>query len=162
MNIAFSRSIAAACAMASSMLPAADRHLDCSLRFTATQWSPQRAAVTGAGMVTCTNGSTMLVMVGASGPGIAAGGWNITDGKGTFSHVTRIEDVLGSYAAIEGDIGVSATGTVQALTKGKRSLLLSGKGKGFGMGVAIRDFGISRPVDSPRWPHAAGASRPRD
>jgi hypothetical protein len=141
-------------AVAPMMLSAAESHVDCNLRFTAGQWSPQQAAVTGAGMLTCTNGSAMPVMVGASGPGIAAGRWSITDGRGAFGRVARIEDILGSYAAIEGDIGVSAAGTVQALTKGKLSLRLSGKGQGFSAGIAIRDFSISRLADSPRRPAA--------
>lgn len=153
---------AAAFATASTPLPATDHRLECRLSFTVRQWSPQQAAATGAGMVTCTNGSAMLVIVSARGPGIAAGRWDITDGRGTFAHVARIEDIPGSYAAIEGDIGVSAAGTVQALTKGGVSLRLSGKGRGFSAGIAIRDFSISLPVDSPRWPHAAKAAEPLD
>lgn len=151
-----------ALAVASMILSAAESRLDCSLRFTAMQWSPQQAAATGAGMVTCTNGSAMSVMVGASGPGIAAGRWGISDGSGTFGHVARIEDVLGSYAAIKGDIGVSAAGTVQALTNGELSLRLSGKGPGFSAGIAIRDFSIGRPAESHRRPHAAEAAEPLD
>lgn len=141
---------AVACIMASPIFRAAEGHLDCTLRFTARQWSPLRGAVTGTGMLMCTDGSAVPVIVDASGPGITAERWNITDGWGVFDHVTRMEDALGRYTAIEGDIGVSAAGTVQTLTKGKLSLGLSGKGKGFVAGIAIRNFSISRAVDRTR------------
>lgn len=88
----------------------------------------------------------MPVVIRAKGLGITAGKWKIIEGKGAITHVAKIDDVLGSYLAVSGDIGVVKAGTAQVLTKGKVSLALAGKGEGFDVGVAISDFKISRPT----------------
>lgn len=64
--------------------------------------------------------------------------------KGKFSHVDRIDDVLGNYLAASGNVGAGKAGTAQALTKGKVSLMLAGRGDGFDIGVAINDFKIMK------------------
>ncbi|TAN25188.1 MAG: hypothetical protein EPN31_15710 [Castellaniella sp.] len=140
---------------------AADRDLECSLKFNSKQWSALYSSAVGEGIVTCKDGSSMPVAIRAKGIGITAGKWKITDGKGTFTHVARIEDVLGSYLAVSGDVGVAKAGTAQALTKGKVSLVLAGKGKGFDVGVAISSFRISQPGMKAGKPGAA-APRPAD
>lgn len=133
---------------AADIAAAADRYLECTLKFTSKEWSALYASATGEGTVTCKDGPTMRVAIRAQGIGITAGKWKITEGKGTFTHVARIEDVLGSYLAISGDVGVVRTGTARILTKGKVSLALAGKGEGFDVGVAISEFKISRPTSA--------------
>lgn len=125
---------------------AADKDLRCHLAFTSQAWSALYSSAVGKGTVTCADGSSMPVEIRAKGIGITAGKWKITDGKGTFTHVARIDDVLGSYLAVSGDVGVAKAGTAQALSKGKVSLALAGKGEGFDVGVAISDFKISKPA----------------
>ncbi|MGV8943810.1 hypothetical protein [Thermomonas sp.] len=123
---------------------AAERDLGCSLEFTAKSWSAIYMQTEGSGTVTCKDGSSMHVMIGAKGVGITPGKWAITNGSGTFTHVSRIEDVLGSYAALSVDAGAEKAGTAQMLTKGKVSLALDGTGDGFDVGVAVSDVKISR------------------
>ena len=150
---------AALLAATSSIAAAAGRDLRCSLTFTSSEWSALYASAVGEGTVTCKDGSSMPVAIRARGIGITAGKWKITDGRGTFTHVARIEDVLGDYLAVSGDIGVSRAGTARALTKGNVSLLLAGKGDGFNAGIAISGFRISKPGAKPAR-HASEAPRP--
>lgn len=127
---------------------AADKDLRCHLAFTSQAWSALYSSAVGQGVVTCADGSSMPVAIRAKGIGITAGKWKITDGKGTFTRVSRIDDVLGSYLAVSGDVGMAKAGTAQALSKGKVSLALAGKGEGFDVGVAISNFKISS-ADAP-------------
>jgi hypothetical protein len=138
--------VAAMLLMAIAMDPvlAKDRDLKCNLAFTSSQWSAVYMKTTGQGTVTCQDGSSMAVAIAAKGIGITAGKWKITDGRGTFTHVEKIEDVLGNYLALSGDAGAAKAGTAQVLTKGKVSLALAGKGEGFDLGIAVSSFGITR------------------
>lgn len=127
---------------------AADRDLSCKLTFSSKEWSALYASAVGQGTVTCKDGSSMPVAISAKGLGITAGKWRIIDGKGTFTHVANINDVIGSYLSVSGDIGVSKAGTARALTKGNVSLVLAGKGEGFDVGIAISDFKISKAAEA--------------
>lgn len=137
-------------AATSSIASAASRDLSCSLEFTSKEWSAIYASAVGEGIVACMDGSSMKVKISAKGVGVTAGKWRITDGKGKFTHVAKIEDVLGSYLAVSGDVGVSKAGTAQVLTKGKVSLAQAGKGDGFDIGVAISDFKLSKLGAEPK------------
>lgn len=130
--------------MASGFASAAERDLSCKIKFTSHEWSAVYDSAVGEGTVTCKNGASMPVAIRAKGVGITAGKWKITDGTGTFTHVANIDDVLGSYLALSGDVGVVKAGTAKVLTKGKVSLALAGKGEGFDIGIAISDFKISK------------------
>jgi hypothetical protein len=134
--------VAVACAPLAAA--AADRDLSCDLKFSARSWSVIYERVEGSGTVHCKDGSTMPVTISAKGLGITAGKWKITDGKGRFTHVNAIDDVLGEYLAVSGNVGVGKAGTAQVLTKGKVSLALAGKGDGFDIGVAVNDFLITK------------------
>lgn len=136
--------LAMAAAAANAAEPPAQRNLDCSLAFTSSEWSAVYASAVGEGTVTCKDGTSMPVTIAAKGIGITAGKWKISDGRGTFTQVARIEDVLGSYLAVEGDIGLVKAGTAGAMTKGKVSLVLAGKGAGFDAGIAVSRFKIER------------------
>lgn len=133
--------IAAAAAMPAF---AAERDLTCSLEFTAKSWSAIYMQTEGSGTVTCKDGSSMKVNIGAKGVGITAGKWTITDGSGKFTHVRKIADVLGTYAALSLDAGAQKSGTAQVLTKGKVSLAVNGTGDGFDVGVAVSSVKISK------------------
>jgi hypothetical protein len=123
---------------------AAERDLSCSLKFTTKEWSALYMHAQGSGTVTCKNGKSMPITISAKGIGITAGKWAITNGSGEFTHVRKIDDVLGSYAALSVDAGIHKSGTAQVLTKGKVSLAIDGTGDGFDVGVAVSDFKISR------------------
>lgn len=123
---------------------AAEKNLHCSLTFSTKEWSALYASASGEGTVSCEDGSSMPVVISAKGAGLTAGKWQITDGKGAITRVEKIDDVLGSYLAVSGDIGVVKAGTAKVLTKGKVSLALAGKGEGFDIGIAITQFKISK------------------
>lgn len=149
-RIGFAFAALVAMSVASNIAAAKDRDLRCTLAFTSTEWSAVYASAVGTGTVTCKDGMSMPVSIEAKGIGLTAGKWKITSGKGTFTHVRKIDDVLGSYVAVSGDIGLRKAGTARVLTKGKVSLALAGKGEGFDIGVAISDFRIAKPSDQPK------------
>ncbi|TAN03799.1 MAG: hypothetical protein EPN36_11695 [Rhodanobacteraceae bacterium] len=123
---------------------AAQPDLDCKLTFSLKGWSAIYEHADGAGMVTCANGESMPVHIRVRGGGLTAGKWRIDDGKGKFTDVYRISDVLGGYAAASANAGVVKSGTAQVLTKGTVSLALAGDGQGVNIGIAGTKFTISR------------------
>ena len=136
--------------VAGSLAAGESRGLDCDLSFTSKEWSFLYMRATGEGVVFCEDGSTMSVAIEAKGIGVTAGKWKITDGRGRFSHVDDIGEVLGTYLAVSGEIGLVRTGTTRLLSKGNVSLALAGSGKGVNVGVALGEFTISRSVKSAR------------
>ncbi len=142
-------SIAAAtvCALAmSASLPAAaaDADLGCTLHYNLTGWSLIYKHTTGSGTITCENGKSMRVHVAARAIGLTVGKWHIDDGKGKFTDVHRMTDVLGRYAQASANAGVVKSGEAQVLTKGPVSLALAGNGEGVNIGVDVGEFTISR------------------
>ncbi len=138
---------AATCALAIAAAPTASAggaNLDCKLHYNLHGWSLIYKHTTGTGTVTCENGATMRVKVSAKALGITAGKWHIDDGKGTFTDVHTINDVLGDYAQASANAGVVKSGEAQVLTKGPVSLALAGGGEGMNLGVDIGKFSISR------------------
>lgn len=138
--------LAAAMLVACCTMPAfaADRDLSCTLKFTTKAWSVIYMHAEGSGTVKCKNGLSMPVTIGAKGIGITAGKWTITNGSGKFTHVRKMEDILGSYAAVSADAGVDKSATAQVLTKGEVSLAIRGTGDGIDLGVAVSSFKISK------------------
>jgi len=122
---------------------AADENIECQISFSSNEWSAAYARMVGQGLVSCDDGSSMPVWLWAKGGGITAGMWKITDGKGKFHNVRKIEDVLGEYISVSGDIGVSRAATARLLSKGKITLSLTGKGEGFDLGIAINEVKIT-------------------
>ena len=78
--------------------------------------------------------------ISAKGGGLTVGKSKITNGFGEFANVQNIRDVLGSYASAEATAGAKKSAIGQAMTNGKVSLALSGKGKGWDLGVAFSKF----------------------
>ena len=123
---------------------AAQPDLDCKMTFSLEGWSAIYKRVDGNGTVTCANGQSMPVHIRVRGGGLTAGKWRINDGKGTFTDVYKISDVLGDYAEASADIGAVKSGTAQVLTKGTVSLALAGVGQGVNIGISGAKFTISR------------------
>ena len=121
---------------------AKEADLDCKLRFSLTGWSLIYKTASGTGNIHCSNGQSMAVKVGAKGGGITFGKNRIRNGFGQFANVGDIRDVLGSYATAEAHAGTEKSASAQAMTNGKVSLALSGKGKGWSLGVAFSRFAI--------------------
>ena len=118
--------------------------IDCKLSFNLSGWSVFYKTGSGSGTVSCDNGQSMAVQIRTKGGGLSFGKTRIEDGRGEFSGVDRIEDVLGTYATAEAHAGAGKSTKAQAMTKGDVSLALAGKGEGWNIGVAFGKFVISR------------------
>jgi hypothetical protein len=130
---------------ASAAQPASTQpDMHCKLTFSLTGWSAIYERADGRGTVTCANGATMPVHIRVRGGGLTAGKWRINDGKGTFTDVFKINEVLGNYAQVAANAGVVKSGTAQVLSKGTVSLALAGTGQGINLGVSGAKFTISR------------------
>lgn len=118
--------------------------LDCKLRFSLTGWSLIYKHADGEGTVTCENGQSMPVKITVKGGGLTAGKWHVDNGRGTFTDVHQISDVLGRYAQGGAHAGLVKSANAQVLTKGNVSLALAGHGEGVDLGVDVGAFTISR------------------
>lgn len=116
--------------------------IDCTLRFSMAGWSVFYKTASGEGTVSCDNGQRMAVRISAKGGGLSFGKSRIENGRGEFSGVHDIRDVLGTYATAEAHAGASKSAKAQAMTKGEVSLALAGKGSGWDIGVAFGKFVI--------------------
>jgi len=122
---------------------ASDAALDCRLNYSITGWSVIYKHSEGHGTVSCSNGTSMPVNISAKGLGLTAGKWKIDNGRGKFSDVHAISDVIGDYAHAEAHAGAVKSGSVQVLTKGSVSLALAGSGHGVDLGVDIGEFTLN-------------------
>lgn len=122
----------------------ADGTLDCELSYDLAGWSAFYKTASGSGTVSCSNGRSMPVTIRAKGGGISFGKTRIVDGKGEFSGVRDIEEVLGGYATAEAHAGAQRSAGAQVMTNGEVSLALAGKGEGWNLGFAFGKFVIER------------------
>ncbi|QOY62523.1 hypothetical protein INQ40_11635 [Lysobacter sp. H21R4] len=131
--------------LAAATFPAAAAgNADCELRFNLSGWSAFYKTGSGTGTVTCDSGASMAVKIRTKGGGITFGKTRITDGRGEFSGISNINDVLGTYVTAEAHAGAGKSAKAQVMTKGDVSLALAGKGEGWDLGVAFGKFVISR------------------
>jgi hypothetical protein len=124
---------------------ASAREITCEMDFNLSGWSAFYKTASGTGMVTCSNGAKMKVDIHTKGGGITFGKSEIHNGRGKFSHLYDIEDVLGNYATAGAHAGAVNSAEAQAMTKGPISLAISGRGQGWDLGFAFGRFTISRP-----------------
>lgn len=144
----------AICGMALSVLLAllafatppaqAAANVGCSLSFNMKGWSAFYKTASGSGTITCSNGQSMQVKLSAKGGGLTVGKSSIEDGRGEFSAVENIDELLGSYVAAEAHAGAVKSAKAQVMTKGEVSLALSGTGRGWDLGIAFGKLTISR------------------
>lgn len=123
---------------------AAEANLDCTMRFNLTTWSAIYKHAEGSGTVTCKNGQSMRVKISAKGGGLTVGKAHIDDGKGEFTDVHKMSDILGTYAQGEASAAAGKSATAQVLTKGTVSLALAGTGEGVNLGISFGGFTISK------------------
>ena len=71
------------------------------------------------------------------GGGLTFGKTRIDHGVGKFTGVENIREILGHYANAEAHAGAEKSADAQVVTKGNVSLALSGKGRGWNLGVAF-------------------------
>ena len=123
---------------------AAGAKVDCEMKFTMSGWSAFYKTASGKGTVKCDNGQSMKVKLSAKGGGLTVGKSTIEDGHGEFSGVASVNEIIGSYIAAEAHAGAVESAQAQVMTKGEVSLALSGKGRGFDLGVAFGKLTISK------------------
>jgi hypothetical protein len=124
--------------------PAQAASVKCSLTFTMSSWSAFYKAANGSGKVDCDNGQSMKVKLRARGGGLTVGKSTVDEGKGEFSSVNSINDLLGSYASAEAHAGAVKSTEANVMTKGEVSVALSGKGRGWDLGIAFGKLTISK------------------
>lgn len=121
------------------------RDLTCHISFNLSGWSAFYKTAKGTGVVTCDNGQSMSVHLRTKGGGLTFGKIHITDGRGRFTGLNNINEVLGHYATAEAHAGTSdKSSKAQVMTKGNVSLALTGKGHGWNLGVDFGAFIIER------------------
>ncbi len=122
---------------------AAAASIDCEMDFTMSGWSAFYKTASGSGTIRCNNGQTLKVKIRTKGGGITFGKQRIDDGKGKFSEVHDIKDLLGTYASGGAHAGAVKSSAASVVTKGDVSLALAGTGEGINIGVDFGKFVIS-------------------
>jgi hypothetical protein len=117
---------------------------ECTLRYTLTGWSVLYSTASGTGKVTCKDGRSLTVKIRARGAGLSFGRLRTIEGRGRFTGVYRIRDVLGGYMAVDAHAGVHRAGSAHAMTNGPVRLRMVGKGRGWDLGFAISKVTLSQ------------------
>lgn len=134
--------IALSALLALNSAPArADAGLKCTMTFTMKGWSAFYQTATGSGVVHCSNGRSMRVKLEAKGGGLTVGK-SVESGRGEFSDVASMDELLGSYVRAQAQAGALKSAQAEVLTKGEVSLALSAKGRGWELGVSFGEFKI--------------------
>ena len=123
---------------------AAAAKVKCSMSFAMTGWSAFYSTASGDGSIKCDNGQSAKVKLEARGGGLTAGKHSVEQGNGEFSAVTGIDELIGSYISAEAHAGAVKSAKAQVMTKGEVSLALSGKGRGWDLGISFGKLTISR------------------
>ena len=116
----------------------------CGLSFQMSGWSVFYKESSSSGTIKCSNGQSMAVKLQTRGGGLTFGNSTIDDGRGEFSGVSDINELIGTYASAEAHAGAVKAVKAQVVTKGEVSLALSGTGCGWDLGVAVGNFSISQ------------------
>ncbi len=115
----------------------------CHMNFTLSGWSAFYKTASGSGTITCDNGESARVKISSKGGGITFGRSTI-EGTGTFTDVSGIAELFGTYVQSEAHAGAGKSTKASAMTKGEVSLSIVGKGKGVDVGIAFGKFVIER------------------
>jgi hypothetical protein len=127
-----------------AVVPAQAAETKCKMKFSMKGWSAFYKTSKGEGTITCDNGEKAAVAIKLTGGGITFGKTDIKDATGTFSDVSKLADVLGSYGAAEAEAGAVKSSAAMALTKGEVSLAIAGTGEGWNVGISGAKFTITK------------------
>ena len=117
--------------------------IDCEMDFNMSGWSAFYKTASGSGTIHCNNGQSMKVKIRTKGGGITFGKQRIDNGRGKFSEVRNIKDLLGTYASGGAHAGAVKSSAASVVTKGDVSLALAGTGEGVDIGIDFGKFVIS-------------------
>jgi hypothetical protein len=135
--------LAAASLFVVSVMPvAAQTMTSCTMTYKLSGWSFVYKQYDGVGHISCNNGQRAQVGLSSKSIGFTIGKSEI-EGTGVFSDVRNLNEIYGSYVALEGHAGVTKSIDAQVLTSGEISLALSGNGRGVDIGVTLGALTIS-------------------
>lgn len=123
---------------------AGPKKIDCELKYSLAGWSAIYKTAKGEGTITCDNRQSMRVALTLKGGGITFGKTKIDNGRGKFSEVSSINDLLGGYAEAGVEAGAVKATEAKVLTNGTATLALAGKGEGWNIGISGAKFTIRR------------------
>ena len=135
-------SLASVCLFA-PQIAAAESLTTCTMTYNLSGFSFIYKQYDGIGNISCSNGERAQVTLASKSVGFTLGKSEI-QGTGVFSEVKSLNEIYGSYAALEGHAGATKSVDAQVLTRGEISLALSGNGRGVDIGVTIGALTISR------------------
>ncbi len=136
--------LAAAAAALFVAAPAQAELAKCKMKFNMSGWSVVYKQMKGEGTVTCSNGQSAKVAIESHGAGATLGKSDVLDGEGTFSGVTDISEIFGTYAKLDTAGGATKGGTAQVMTKGEIQLAIAGSGRGWDVGLTLGGFTIKQ------------------
>lgn len=117
--------------------------VDCEMDFHMSGWSAFYKTASGSGTIRCNNGQTLKVNIRTKGGGITFGKQRIDNGRGKFSEVNNVRDLLGTYVSGGAHAGAIKSSIASVVTKGDVSLALAGTGEGIDIGIDFGKFVIS-------------------
>lgn len=120
----------------------AETMTSCTMTYNLSGFSLAYKQYDGTGNISCDNGQHAQVALASKSIGFTIGKSEI-EGTGTFSAVKNLNEIYGSFMALEGHAGATTSVDGQVLTRGEISLVLSGKGRGVDIGVSIGALTIS-------------------
>jgi len=120
----------------------ADAMTSCTMTYKLSGFSLAYKQYDGTGNVSCNNGQQAQVILASKSIGFTIGKSEI-EGTGVFSDVKNLNEIYGSFLALEGHAGATTSVDGQVLTRGEISLILSGKGRGVDIGVSLGALTIS-------------------
>ncbi|NOR70396.1 MAG: hypothetical protein GQ532_12010 [Methylomarinum sp.] len=109
----------------------------CSIKYNLKGWSVFYKAYKGTAVISCPNGQSARVNLSLKGGGFTFGSSDITDGKGVINGVGNINEVYGTYFAMDGHAGFLQSVEARLLFKGANSVGMAGRGGGFDLGFSF-------------------------
>lgn len=137
------RTAAAMALLLASTTVRAEGLTSCTMTYRLSGFSLVYKQYDGIGNISCSNGERAQVALASKSVGFTIGKSEI-EGTGVFSSVRNLNEIYGSFVALEGHAGATDSVDAQILTRGEISLALSGKGRGVDIGVTLGALTISR------------------
>jgi len=107
-------------------------------------WSVFYKTYHGTGTVSCPSGKSARVKLSLKGGGLTFGVSHILNGTGKIRGINKISDIYGNSFAMGGHAGFIKSVEGRWIPKGFRTIILSGKGIGYGLGWSMGNFRISK------------------
>jgi hypothetical protein len=120
----------------------------CTLKFDLHEWAAIYESAKGSGKITCDNGQSARVTIRSKGGGLSVGKFKVSNGRGSFTDVSSINELFGRYASADTEAGARKAADAWVMfkdkDKNKVSLALAGTGKGWELGFSVDEFIITK------------------